>query len=122
MATSVNFQKQFDALHRDAERVLASINHLTQDLGAEAPEKVTSFSLPELNMEKLKVDMAGIRKRLDETRGVVADRAKQIDSQVHARPYPYLAGALGLGAIAGWMLERRINHSSVSAEVPCAKS
>lgn len=111
MATSVQIQKQFDALHRDAERVLASINHLSQDLSC-SEEASKSSAIPGLNLEALNIDLTDIRKRLDDTRKVVTERAKMIDSQVHSRPYPYIAGALGIGALAGWLLERRVYHSA----------
>ena len=112
MATSMQMQKQFDALHRDAERVLTSINSLSHDMGRE--EKPANGAAVKQSAiapsEGFKIDVAALRKRLDETREVVALRAKEMDHQVRSQPYPYIAGALGVGALAGWLLERRINH------------
>lgn len=112
MATSVEIQKQFDALHRDAERVLTSINSLSRDLGACEKSTSSSAANPRLNLEALKVDLSAVRKRLDDTKNLLGDQAKRIDTQVHESPYPYIAGALGIGALAGWMIERRIYHSA----------
>lgn len=113
MTTSVQIQKQFEALHRDAEKVLASINSLSHDIS----DEIKSSSNPgtALDLSALKFDLNNVKRRLDETRHAVADRAKELDTQVHSHPYGYIAGALGVGALAGWILERRIYHTSPSS-------
>lgn len=113
MATSVQIQKQFEALHRDAEKVLASINNLSQDLTAEPKAGGNPGTV--LDLSALKVDLNAVKRRLEETSHVIAGRAKELDSQVHNHPYSYIAGALGVGALAAWMLERRLYHSSSTA-------
>ena len=113
MATSVQVQKQFEALHRDAEKVLASINNLSHDLSGEA--KSASDPGAVLDVSALKFDMNSVKRRLEETTDAITGRAKELDSQVHGNPYGYIAGALGVGALAGWLIERRINHPSSSS-------
>lgn len=113
MATSVQIQKQFEALHRDAERVLATINHLSHDISSEIKSSVDPGTA--LDLSALKFDLNAVKRRLEETGHALAGRAKDIDSQVHNHPYGYIAGAIGVGALAAWMLERRMYHSSAPA-------
>jgi ElaB/YqjD/DUF883 family membrane-anchored ribosome-binding protein len=112
MATTVQLQKQFELLHRDAEKVLSTINQLTHDISSETKSSANPGT--GLDLSALKVDLNAVKQRLDETRHVIVDRAKEIDAQVHSHPYGYIAGALGVGALAAWMLERRLHHSSSS--------
>ena len=110
MGTSGQIQKQFEALHRDAEKVLASIHNLSQDMSSES--KAVGNPGTALDLSALKVDMNAVKRRLEETSHAITERAKDLDSQVHNHPYGYIAGALGVGALAGWLLERRLYHSS----------
>jgi ElaB/YqjD/DUF883 family membrane-anchored ribosome-binding protein len=109
MATSTHIQKQFEALHRDAEKVLASINNLSSEISSEIKSAADPGAA--LDLSALKFDLNSVKKRIEDTGHVIAGRAKDLDSQVHSHPYGYIAGALGVGALAAWMLERRILHS-----------
>lgn len=110
MPIPMQIQRQFDALHRDAQRVLSSIDNLSQDFGkANSPSEKTETREP-LNLENLRSSLATLRTRIDDTSRAVVKQAKQIDGQIHAQPYAFIAGALGLGALTALVIERRLAH------------
>lgn len=110
MPIPMQIQRQFDALHRDAQRVLSSIDTLSQDFGKSNNQGEKTEVREPLNMENLRANLASLRARIDDTSRAVVKQAKQIDSQIHAQPYAFIAGALGLGALTALVIERRLAH------------
>lgn len=115
MPVSMQIQRQFDALHRDAQRVLSTIDHLSQDIdrAGNQPSKQdveTKAERQAINFDNLRTSLGYLRARVEDTSRTLARGAQELDSQVHSRPYPFIAGALGVGALAALVLERRLVH------------
>ena len=110
MPIPMQIQRQFDALHRDAQRVLSSIDTLSHDIDKANDQGNKPGNREPINLEQLRANLAALRSRIDDTSRVVVKQAKQIDNQIHSRPYPFIAGALGLGALTALVIERRMAH------------
>ena len=115
MPVSMQIQRQFDALHRDAQRVLSTIDNLSNDIDrASGPgTKAAAETKPTkeaINFDNLRASLGYLRTRVEDTSRTIARGAEQLDSQVHAKPYPFIAGAMGVGALAALVLERRLAH------------
>jgi ElaB/YqjD/DUF883 family membrane-anchored ribosome-binding protein len=115
MPVSMQIQRQFDALHRDAQRVLSTIDNLSHNID----QATTTTTKPTVegkespvNLENLRSSIDFLRSRVEDTSRTITRSAKQLDSQVHSKPYPFMAGAIGLGALAALMLERKLVHKN----------
>ena len=115
MPVSIQIQRQFDALHRDAQRVLSTIDNLSHDIDrannqtAKTPLEAKS-SKEAINFDNLRASLGYLRERVEDTSRTIARGAQQLDSQVHSKPYPFMLGAMGIGALAAILLERRLVH------------
>ena len=103
---AVHIEKQFAALQHDAEQILNTISTLSKNLVSEGNGQVAMASREVMDAMRGQMDVA--KKKIDETRAAVSTTARQMDANIHARPYPFILGALGAGALAGWLLERRM--------------
>ncbi len=111
MPVSMQIQRQFDALHRDAQRVLTSIDNLSHDIDkGDNPSKPASAETEPLNIEKLQANLATLRVKIEHMGRSIGKRVQNVNSQVHAQPYPFIAGAVGLGALAALIVERQLAH------------
>jgi ElaB/YqjD/DUF883 family membrane-anchored ribosome-binding protein len=111
MPISMQIQRQFDALHRDAQRVLTSIDNLSHDIDkVDTPSKPASAEMEALNIEKLRSNLATLRVKVEDMGRSIGKRVQHVNSQVHAQPYPFIAGAVGLGALAALIVERQLAH------------
>lgn len=111
MPVSMQIQRQFDALHRDAQRVLTSIDTLSHDIErVDNPLKAAPAEAEALNIEKLRANLTTLRVKVEDMGRSLGKRVQHVNSQVHAQPYPFIAGAVGLGALAALIVERRLAH------------
>jgi len=112
MAISMQIQRQFDALHRDAQRVLSSLDHLSQGIDRENSPSTKTAPSPQssANIQVLRENLNVLRQKVEDTSRALSRGAKQLDSQVRSQPYPYIAGAVGVGALAALLIERRLLH------------
>lgn len=111
MPVSMQIQRQFDALHRDAQRVLTSIDNLSHDIDkVDNPSKLATPGTEAVNIEKLRANLATLRVKVEDMGRSIGKRVQNVNSQVHAQPYPFIAGAAGLGALAALIVERRLAH------------
>ena len=115
MPVSMQIQRQFDALHRDAQRVLSTIDNLSHDIDRANNQgvKTTPETKPGkdvINFDNLRATLGHLRARVEDTSRTIARGAEQLDSQVRNRPYPFIAGAMGIGALAALALERSLAH------------
>jgi ElaB/YqjD/DUF883 family membrane-anchored ribosome-binding protein len=115
MPVSMQIQRQFDALHRDAQRVLSTIDNLSNDIDrannqGTKPATETKTGKEVINFDTLRSSLGHLRQKVEDTSKTIARGAEQLDSQVHSKPYPFIAGAMGVGALAALVLERSLVH------------
>ena len=91
-----------ESLKKDATQVMEDLTGLSRklaEIGKSRSEEITQEV-----KSKLEDDLVRAKERLDVLNHEVQRVAKQMDKSVREKPYLYVLGALGLGAILGKLL------------------
>lgn len=105
MAAKPKLNTNLVALRNDASKVIDDIQKLSAQLKAVGRERVTTAS-DELT-EALENQMESLKERLVVLTDALQSYATTVDKHVTANPYPYIAGASGLGFLIGRVMNHR---------------
>lgn len=75
--------------------------------GTEQLEEKGRQLIKSMDLDAVKAELAMLREQYDKVKGTVKEKAVRVDDNVHTNPYPYLAGAFGVGLLAGSLLMKR---------------
>lgn len=94
--------KDIETLKNDTSKVIKDLTLLSSKVADTAGEEMAKGV--DTAQAKFAAELARIRIRLDQLNQQLAASAKKLDHNVHANPYPWVAGALGIG----WLFGRRL--------------
>ena len=104
MATQMKLNNDFKMIQDEASKVIEDLSHLGRVLAEVGGEQ--SRAVKENFGEAIQEEIASLKSRIRALNGQIVERSKAADKHVHANPYPYMLGSLGMGLLLGKMLSR----------------
>lgn len=104
MAAKPKLNSNLIALRHDASKVIDDIQKLSAQLKAVGKDRVLDAQSELTDALEDRLEM--LKSRLVELTDTIQAYAKQVDQHVTANPYPYMAGATGIGFLIGRFLRR----------------
>jgi ElaB/YqjD/DUF883 family membrane-anchored ribosome-binding protein len=104
MGTQIQTSNEFKLIQEEASRVMADLSHLGKFL-ADVTKK-ESQNMKEDISGAIQEELHSLKKRIRTVNSQIIEQGKAADLKIHANPYPYILGSLGVGLLLGKMLPR----------------
>jgi ElaB/YqjD/DUF883 family membrane-anchored ribosome-binding protein len=104
MAAKPKLNSNLVALRNDASRVIDDIQKLSAALKTTGRDRVETARADVI--DALETQLETLKERLVNLTDTIQTYAMQVDKHVTANPYPYMAGATGIGFLIGRFFKR----------------
>lgn len=99
MVTKLRTKDEYEVLRSEASKVMEDLSHFGKTIAEVGKEATTDVK--ENVVEFLSDEISSLKARVDDLAKKVSDRAKATDAHVHANPYKYILGSIGIGFLLG---------------------
>lgn len=105
MVAKLKRRDDLRVLREEANKIVDDLSHLSKAIADAGQEK--AGEMKEDVEEFFNTELTSMKQRLGELGDKIGQQAKSADRHVHANPYPYILGSLGLGFLLGKVVAPR---------------
>ncbi len=108
MATQMNMTKDYQSIRNEASKVISDLSQLGKVL-AEIGEENAAGVKSELTTA-FEEEIVSLRNRMKLINSQITETSRSADKHIHAHPYRYMLGSLGVGMLLGKIMHRELRE------------